>query len=104
MILLYKPNNKLKLFGEIYAQSKYYADETNLMKVAGYAKINLKASYYYNKHLELFTKVDNLLDKQYYRTVYLFSDKNKDNKLDQEDASITVDPGRVWYAGVKYLF
>ncbi|NPA59338.1 MAG: TonB-dependent receptor, partial [Epsilonproteobacteria bacterium] len=104
ILTTYKLTPNIKLFGEFYAQSKYYADETNLVKMPGYAKVNLKVSYTPIKDLEFFIKLDNALDKQYYRTVYLFSDKNGDDKLDAEDASIVVDPGRVWYAGLRYKF
>ena len=100
----YNATAKLDLFGEVYAQSKYYADETNLVTMPGYAKVNLKATYHQTKKLEFFAKVNNVLDKQYYRTVYLISDKSGDGVLDAEDASITVDPGRVYYAGIKYKF
>ncbi len=104
IIVNYHITPKIKLMSELYAQSDYYADETNLVKMPGYAKVNLRADYDYNKKLNFYLKVDNVLDKQYYRTVYLFSDRNYDGKLDAEDASITVDPGRVFYAGFKYKF
>ena len=100
----YKATSKLDIMGEVYAQSRYYADETNLVEMPGFAKVNIKATYSHKKNLEFFVKIDNLLDKQYYRTVYLFSDNNENGKLDSEDASITVDPGRVYYAGLKYKF
>jgi len=104
IISTYKATSKLDIMTELYAQSKYYADETNFVEMPGYAKVNLKATYYQKKNLEFFVKIDNVLDKQYYRTVYLFSDKSGDGTLDAEDASITVDPGRVYYAGLKYSF
>ncbi len=104
LIVNYKFMPKWSLMSELYAQSHYYADETNFVTMPGYAKVNLRVDYKHNKHLDFFVKVDNVLDKQYYRTVYLFSDRNDDDKLDAEDASITVDPGRVWYAGFKYKF
>ncbi|WOE70565.1 TonB-dependent receptor [Hydrogenimonas thermophila] len=100
----YKITPKFNVMAELYAQSKYYADETNLVRMPGYEKVNVRVDYKHMKNLEFFAKVDNIFDKQYYRTVYLFSDKNDDDKLDAEDASITVDPGRVFYAGLKYRF
>ncbi|WP_457747715.1 TonB-dependent receptor [Sulfurimonas sp.] len=103
-ITYYKAMKNLELMAEVYAQSDYYADETNLVKMPGYATLNLKASYQHKKDMEFFFQVTNLFDKQYYRTVYLFSDRNYDGVLDAEDASITVDPGRVMYAGLKYKF
>ena len=104
IIVNYKFMPKWNLMTELYAQSNYYADETNLVSMPGYAKVNLRVDYNHNKHLNFFVKIDNILDKQYYRTVYLFSDSNYDGVLDAEDASITVDPGRVFYAGLKYTF
>ncbi|SFP04904.1 TonB-dependent receptor [Hydrogenimonas thermophila] len=104
LIVNYKFLPKWNLMTELYAQSKYYADETNLITMPGYGKVNMRVDYKPIKNLEFFVKIDNILDKQYYRTVYLYSDKNKDGKFDAEDASITVDPGRVFYAGLKYRF
>ena len=104
LIVNYKFMPKWNLMTELYAQSKYYADETNFVTMPGYAKVNLRVDYNHNKNLNFYLKVDNVLDKQYYRTVYLFSDRNGDDILNSEDASITVDPGRVFYAGFKYKF
>jgi len=104
LIANYKITPKFNVMAELYAQSKYYADETNLVRMPGYEKVNVRVDYKPMKNLEFFAKVDNLFDKQYYRTVYLYTDKNDDDKLDAEDASITVDPGRVFYAGLKYRF
>jgi len=103
-IVNFKPIQALNLMAEFYAQSNYYADETNLVKMPGYGKVNLRVDYDPIKNLTLFAKVDNVTDNQYYRTVYLFKDANGDDKFDAEDATITVDPGRVFYAGVKYRF
>jgi len=104
LIGYYKILKNLELMGEIYAQSDYYADETNFVKMPGYGIFNAKATYQHKKDLELFFQVKNVFDKQYYRTVYLFSDRDGDGALTAEDASITVDPGRVMYAGLKYIF
>ncbi len=104
LIVNYKPNDQWKFMTEFYAQSDYYADETNFVKMPGYGKVNVKATYNPTKQLEFYAQVNNLFDKQYYRTVYLFSDRNDDNVLDAEDASITVDPGRAFYVGLKYKF
>ena len=104
IILNYKFMQKWNFMSELYAQSHYFADETNLVTMPGYAKVNLKIDYNHTQKLSFFVKVDNVLDTKYYRTVYLFSDSNEDGKLDAEDASITVDPGRVLYAGLTYEF
>ncbi len=98
---------KLKLINEWYWQSTYYADETNFVKMPSYGVLNIQARYntkFRGNDLEFFVRVDNVTDNQYYRTVYLFSDRSGDGRLDAEDASITVDPGRVYYAGIKYTF
>lgn len=98
---------KWKLINEWYWQSSYYSDETNFVKMPSYGVLNIQARYntkLRGKDLEFFVRIDNVTDNQYYRTVYLFSDRSGDGKLDAEDASITVDPGRVYYAGIKYSF
>jgi outer membrane receptor protein involved in Fe transport len=89
---------------ELYAQSHYYADETNLVTMPGYAKVNVRVDYDPTKKLNLFIKADNILNTHYYRTVYLFKDANGDDVLNAEDATITVDPGALFYAGLKYKF
>jgi len=104
LIVNYRPTAKWDFMAEAYAQSSYYGDETNLVEFDGYAKLNLKATYHATDNLEVFAKVDNVFDNQYYRTVYLFSDRNENGVLDAEDASITVDPGRQFYIGMKYKF
>jgi len=55
-------------------------------------------------NLELYFKVVNLFDRQYYRTVFLTNDSNNDDLFDVEDATITVDPGREFYVGMIYRF
>ena len=107
LFLNYNITNEIKLIAEGYAQSSSYADETNLVKFNGYEILNLQARYntkLFSNNLELYVKVDNALDNQYYRSALLHSDKRGVFGLDPEDASITVDPGRVYYAGIKYSF
>ncbi len=103
-ITYYKVMQNLEFMAEAYGQSDYYADETNLVKMPGYGLLNLKATYTHKKDMEFFFQVKNVFDKQYYRTVYLYRDRNGDDVLDAEDGSITVDPGRVFYAGLRYKF
>ncbi len=103
----YKATDNLKLISEIYAQSKYYADETNLIEMPGYAYMNLQARYttkISSHEFELFFKINNIFDKQYYQTAYFTGDKSGDGTIDAEDPSITVNPGREYYAGIKYKF
>lgn len=104
LMLNYKVAPKWDLMTELYAQSSYYADETNFIKMPGYEKVNMKLTFTQNDSLSYFARVDNLLDKQYVRTAFLTSDRDKDGDLDVEDATITVDPGRVFYIGLTYKF
>jgi len=50
-----------------YAAAQYYrGDESNQnAKLPGYMLINLHSSYRFNEHVELFARVDNLLDARY---------------------------------------
>jgi len=107
LMTYFKVAPKWKVIPSYYWQSSYYADETNFVKMPSYGVANLQVRYntkFKKGNLEIFARVDNLFDKQYYRTVYLFSDKSGDGTLDAEDGSITVDPGRVFYVGFKYKF
>lgn len=103
----YNVTNEIKLISEVYAKSSYYADEPNLVKFDGYEILNLQARYntkLFSNDFEFYVKVDNVLDNQYYRAAFIHRDKRGPVGIDPEDASITVDPGRVYYAGVKYTF
>ncbi|MDD3788167.1 MAG: TonB-dependent receptor, partial [Petrimonas sp.] len=103
----YKANPDLRFISEIFARSEYYADETNQIVMPGYAFVNLQARYdtaVCNNKLELFVKINNVFDKQYYKTAYFTSDRSGDGTFDNEDPTITVDPGREFYAGLKYTF
>ena len=109
----YNPTDKLKIIANIFAKSSYYADEGNMVKFDGYELLNLQTRYnskLFSNDIEYFIKVDNVLDDQYYRAAFLHSDKRgnpdgtRDGLITNEDASITVDPGRVFYAGINYKF
>lgn len=113
LFLNYHVTHELKLISEIYARSSYYVDEPNTLKFAGYGLLNLQARYdrvLFGNPFELFVKVDNVFDKRYYRAAFITSDKRgaSDGRFDDiingEDASITVDPGRIYYAGISYKF
>ncbi len=107
LFVYYRPAPRWTVISELYGKSSYYADETNFEEMPGYAIVNMQVRYeqpFANSSLELFARVDNLFDNQYYRSVYLYRDRNGDGVMDAEDASITVDPGRVFYAGLKYSF
>ncbi|WP_428738579.1 TonB-dependent receptor [Sulfurimonas sp.] len=97
----YKPLPQWKIISELYTQSSYYADEVNLIKMRGYTYLNLQTRYnmkFGEQNLEVFAKINNFFDNQYYRTVYMTQDG------DASDVTIRVDPGRMYYAGLKYSF
>ncbi|WP_345972015.1 TonB-dependent receptor [Sulfurimonas diazotrophicus] len=101
----FSPN--LKVIGQVYAQSEYYADETNMIKMPGYAFLNLQARYTMHvggNELECYVKVNNVFDEHYYQTVYFTGDKSGDGTFDREDPTITVAPGKEYFAGLIYRF
>ena len=103
----YKASKKLTLITEIYARSGSYADEENQVLMSGYEFVNLQGRYatqITSGKLEFFAKVNNIFDKHYFRTAYVTRDRDGDDVLTREDASLFVDPGRVYYAGVNYVF
>jgi iron complex outermembrane recepter protein len=103
----YKVTNNLKFITELYAKSDFYADETNEIVIPGYAFLNLQARYEMklgDHNFEFYAKVDNVFDKQYIYTAYYTSDRSKDGTFDDEDPTITVAPGREFFAGIKYSF
>lgn len=107
LFINYKPTTDIKLITELFARSDYWADERNKLKMDGYELVNLQARYNIQtgeNELELFAKIDNVLDNQYYKAAFVHSDKRAPVGVDADDISITVDPGRVYYAGVKYRF
>ena len=88
----------LTLSPEVIAKSSSYADESNNYKQPGYEVVNLRAEYKVNESLELFGKIENLLDKDYNQFV------NVSYGNDMEDATIRVAPPRAYYAGLRYKF
>jgi len=89
---------KFVLSPEITAKSSYYADEANLYKQSGYAVVNLRTKYKITDNLELFGKITNLFNKNYYQFV------NVSYGSDMNDATIRVAPPRAFYAGLRYKF
>ena len=94
----YRPISGLTISPELVAKSSYYADESNLYKQPGYGVVNLRAEYKISKSLELFGKIENLLDKTHNQFV------NVGYGNDMEDATIRVAPPRAYYAGLRYKF
>lgn len=98
----YKPTTKLTITPELVAKSSYYADEANEYKQSGYAIVNMRGLYKVNESLELFAKIDNLLDKDYYQFVNM---KTSDATATmQNDATVIVAPGISGYAGIRVKF
>ncbi|HEY0230262.1 MAG TPA: TonB-dependent receptor [Dokdonella sp.] len=58
----------LSIGGDVIANSGQYlrSDEANLLgETAGYALLNLRASYTFNEHFSVFARVDNVWDRRY---------------------------------------
>lgn len=103
----YQATNALRVSAEVNARSKYFADDLNKIVIPGHATLNLSTDYKMKiseYHLNLFARVDNVLDKQFYNSARSSSDRNEDGVFDSEDLSITVNPGRVYLAGLSVKF
>lgn len=103
----YKPTNGLVITPELNAKSSYYADDLNAIKVPGHATINLLTRYktkIKDYEISLFGRIENVLDKQYYSTVRASGDRDDNLVFNGEDLSITVNPGRVFTAGLSVKF
>lgn len=103
----YNYDDNLLLTTELNMKSGYYADELNRIKIGGQATVNLLANYKrkWNSYtFEAFARIDNLFDKFYYNTARSSGDANSDGIFNNEDLSITVNPGRVYTAGLSVKF
>lgn len=109
-ITRYRPMEGWTLSAEVNAQSGIYADELNWIRVGGRTVANLMANYEMKSSrdmkLSAFARVDNLFNRFYYTTIRASSDTsgNADGKFNIADASIVVNPGRVWTAGLSLAF
>ncbi|MBN2870839.1 MAG: TonB-dependent receptor, partial [Campylobacterales bacterium] len=95
------------LSAELTAKSSYYADELNQLKMPGYGVVNLLARHsekWGDFTFDLFARVDNLFDKFYFNTARSSSDRDYNGIYDQEDLSLTVNPGRTYTAGLSVKF
>ncbi len=102
-----RPISKLLLTADITYRSSQYADERNEIEVDGYSVVNLRAKY--NTKIstfdtEFFAQVDNVFDEQYYMMPRVTGDRNDDGKYDIGDMGLTVNPGRVYLAGLSVRF
>ena len=87
--------------------SSYYADEMNAVEIEGRTTYNLLANYdlaMAGGKWSIFARIDNVLDDQYYNNARGGGDTNEDGVFDEEDISISVNPGRKYTAGVSAEF
>ncbi|MBU1643146.1 TonB-dependent receptor, partial [bacterium] len=99
--LHFKPVEAALISAEIYARSSYYADEANNYEMPGYAVMNLRGEYRFNEMFEIFGRIDNLLNKNYYQFANINSSALAD---DTTDMTIRVAPPRAYYAGLRIRF
>lgn len=88
-------------------KSNYYADELNQLKMPGYGVVNLLAKHsrkWGNASVDMFARIDNVLDKFYFNTARASNDRDYNKVYNQEDLSLTVNPGRVYTAGLSLRF
>lgn len=103
----YRLFSKLLLTTEVNYRSSQFADELNKIKVKGYTVVNFRTKYntkIATFPIEIFTKIDNIFDKQYYMMPRVTGDRNDDNVYDEGDMGLTVNQGRTFFAGLKLSF
>lgn len=113
----WKPVQNWKFTGEMDYRAASWADEINQEKWPGRTLFNLTVDYgrkmpwLGGSTLSAFVRIDNLFDKDYYTIARGTNDAQSyatnfryDGRYNAEDLSITVDPGRVWRAGVALRF
>lgn len=106
-ILEYIPITGLKVGAEMNFKSHYFADDLNRIRIPSHAVYNITSSYkkkFADTTFEVFARIDNLFDKDYYQTARASGDRNDDGVFDAEDLSITVNQGRVYRAGMSVKF
>ncbi|MEN8304035.1 MAG: TonB-dependent receptor [Campylobacterota bacterium] len=103
----YRPIKSVLVTADVSYRSSQYADEMNEVKVDGYAIVNLRAKYNVtlaNFDIEMFGKIENIFDEQYYMMPRVTGDRNDDNLYDLRDMGLTVNPGRTFLAGLSAKF
>jgi len=88
-------------------RSSQYADEMNQVEVGGYSVADLRTTYNTKMSgldVELFAKVDNLFDKQYFMMPRVTGDRNDDGLYDIRDMGLTVNQGRTYLMGLNVKF
>jgi len=92
---------------ELTAKSSYYADELNQLKMPGYEVVNLLARHsekWGDFTFDIFARIDNIFDKFYFNTARSSGDRDYNFVYNQEDLTLTVNPGRVYTAGLSVKF
>lgn len=103
----YNVTSSTVLSTEWTLKSSYYADELNQLKMPGYGVVNLLAKHsekWGDFTFDLFARVDNVLDKFYFNTARSSNDRDYNFVYNQEDLALTVNPGRVYTAGLSIKF
>ncbi|WP_455756182.1 TonB-dependent receptor [Sulfurimonas sp.] len=103
----YKATPELLLTADINFRSEQNADELNRIKVKGYSIVNLRGNYNMkvsSYDINIFAKVDNVFDEQYYMMPRVTGDRNDDGVYDRGDMGLTVNPGRTLLAGASIKF
>ena len=88
-------------------RSSQYADEMNQVKLGGYSLFDLRTTYtakVAGLDVELYGKVENLFDKQYFMMPRVTGDRNDDGLYNIGDMGLTVNPGRMYYMGLSVKF
>ena len=103
----YRVIPSVMITADVNYRSSQYADEMNEVKVDGYAIVNLRAKYNVtvsNFDIEMFGKIENVFDEQYYMMPRVTGDRNEDGLYDERDMGLTVNPGRTFLAGLSAKF
>ncbi|MDH5484469.1 MAG: TonB-dependent receptor [Gammaproteobacteria bacterium] len=92
---------------ELDYSSRYYVDEINQEEISGQTVVNLLLNH--NRKIgdynwSFFSRIDNLLDEEYYNTARGYRDSNGDGAYDAEDLSLVVNQGRTWTLGAEVTF
>jgi len=88
-------------------RSSQFADEMNQIKVDGFSVFDLRTTYnakVAGLDVELYGKIENLFDKQYFMMPRATGDRNEDGVYDVGDMGLTVSPGRMYFMGLSVKF
>jgi iron complex outermembrane receptor protein len=115
--LNWQPTAGLRLWAEADYRSTAWADEINQERWPGRTVANLMIEYSRKveamggARLSAFVRLDNAFQQRYFTIARGTNDSQSyatnfryDGQYNSEDMSITVDPGRVWRAGIALRF